>query len=75
MDPLDPRRAANLLIRQHGAAAKLHAIQRVLDMQHVGDARGEQEWMAVLDAVLDLHRDRTSAPRAERRNWLQARSL
>ncbi len=33
MDSLDPYRAANLLIQQHGKDAKAHAVQRVQNMQ------------------------------------------
>jgi hypothetical protein len=54
MDPLDPYRAANLLIQQHGGDAKTHAMQRVLDMRAAGDERGEWVWMGVFDAVLEL---------------------
>ncbi len=54
MDPLDPYRAANLLINQYGAGAKAHAVQRVQDMREVGDERGEWAWMGIFDAVLVL---------------------
>ena len=54
MHPLDPYRAANLLIQQHGADAKAHAMQRVLDMRGTGDDTGETVWMGVFEAVLEL---------------------
>ena len=54
MDPLDPYRAANLLLQQHGKDAKAHAVQRVQNMRAAGDERGEWAWMGILDAVLVL---------------------
>jgi hypothetical protein len=54
VDPLDIYRAANLLVQQHRPNAKLHAIDRALDMRAAGDERGEVTWLRVFDAVLEL---------------------
>ncbi len=54
MDPLDPYRAANLIIQQHGQDAKAHAVQRMQDMRAADDERGEWAWISVFDAVLML---------------------
>ncbi len=54
MDRLDPYRAANLVIQQHGTGAKAHAVQRMQDMRAAGDERGEWAWMSVFEAVLVL---------------------
>ena len=54
MHPLDPYRAANLLIQQHGVDAKAEAMQRVLEMREAGDDQGEMVWMGVFEAVLEL---------------------
>ena len=58
MDPLDPFRAANLIIQQHGKDAKAHAVQRVQEMRAAGNARGEWAWMGVFDAVLAMEATR-----------------
>ena len=54
MQSIDIYRAANLLMQQHGSAARQHAMQRVLDMRGTGDDKGEMVWMGVFEAVLDL---------------------
>jgi hypothetical protein len=54
VDPLDVYRAANLLIQQHGPAARSHAMDRALDMRTAGDEVGEATWLRVFDAVLEL---------------------
>ena len=58
MDPLDPYRAANLLINQYGASAKAHAVKRVQDMRVAADERGEWAWMGIFDAILVLEATR-----------------
>lgn len=58
VNPLDPYRAANLLIAQYGSDASAHAMQRALDMRAAADGPGETVWLRVFDAVLELQRTR-----------------
>ena len=43
--------SANLLLKQHGKAAKAHAAQRVQDLEVSGDEKGVLAWMAIIDAI------------------------
>lgn len=63
MDPKDSHRAAKLLIRQHGRAAKLLAMRLLLDMHAAGDEPGEAIWLRVFDAVLELEAVRPAQER------------
>ncbi len=56
VDPLDPWRAANLLLQQHGNDAAAHAMQRALDLRAAGDERGAAVWLKVFDCIHDLQR-------------------
>ncbi len=64
MHPVDLYRAANLLIQQHGAAAKEHAMQRALELRAAGDEPGEWTWLGVFDAVLELQSTKPAEGRA-----------
>ena len=66
LHPLDPWRAAHLLLRQHGKDAELHAAQRVDALAEAGDVAGCRGWRQVLAALDELRR---MQPRAgERRH-------
>ena len=54
IDPKDPYRAAHLLIQQYGREAKEHAMQHALDSRTAGDGQGEEIWLGVFEAVLEL---------------------
>lgn len=43
--------SANLLLKQHGKAAKAHAAQRVQDLKASGDEKGIWAWMGIIDAI------------------------
>ncbi len=64
MHALDLYRAANLLIEQHGPAAKELAIQRALELGAAGDEQGEWVWLGVFDAVLELQSTHREAGQA-----------
>ena len=51
MHLLGPWRAANLLVRQHGADADLHTAMRADELQDAGDMLGAAVWRQVLDAI------------------------
>ncbi len=51
---LDIYRAANLLIKQHGDEAAIHAAMRADIMLEEGDLDGRRVWLRVLKAVEDL---------------------
>ncbi len=51
---LDIWRAANLLIRQHGAEAEIVAAERAELMIDRGDHDGEVVWMRIRRAVAEL---------------------
>ena len=46
--------SANILLKQHGAAAKSHATQRVQELQASGDEKGACVWMGIVDAIAVL---------------------
>lgn len=43
--------SANLLLKQHGRAAKAHAAQRVQELKASGDEKGAWAWMGIIDAI------------------------
>jgi hypothetical protein len=51
---IDIWRAANLLIRQHGADAELAAAQRADLMLERGDLEGQTVWKRIRQAIADL---------------------
>jgi hypothetical protein len=55
-DP-DIWRAANLLIRQHGQDAPIHAAQRTDELMAAGDIDGWSVWKRICAAVDELMRD------------------
>ncbi|UVO53737.1 DUF6961 family protein [Sphingomonas sp. SUN039] len=42
---------ANLLVQQHGDAARAHANKRTADLSDVGDLRGAAIWHAIADRI------------------------
>jgi len=55
---LDIYRAANLLIRQHGADAELIAAQRADLMLERGDREGQRVWVQIMRAIGELQAPR-----------------
>jgi len=51
---LDIYRAANELIKQHGADAPIHAAMRADELLEAGDMDGQAVWKRVLAAVDEL---------------------
>ncbi len=51
---LDIYRAANVIIRQHGQDAPIHAAMRADEMLEAGDLEGWAVWKRVLRAVGEL---------------------
>ena len=51
---LDTYRAGNLLIRQHGNEAPIHAAMRVDELLETSDLDGYTVWKRVLKAVEEL---------------------
>jgi len=56
MHPLDPYRCANILLREHGADAELHAAMRADELDAAGDEAGRRAWMRILAALDYLRR-------------------
>jgi len=50
---LDIWRAANLLIKRHGADAEIMAAQRADEMLTAGDVEGQLVWKRILLAIKD----------------------
>ena len=46
--------SANILLKQHGPAAKSYAIQRVQELRASGDEKGALVWMGIVDAIAVL---------------------
>ena len=53
---LDIWRAANLMIKQHGADAAIAAAQRADELLASGDIEGEIVWKRIVAAVNELQR-------------------
>ena len=51
---LDIYRAANLLVKQHGAEATIHAAMNADAMLDQGDLDGERVWLRIREAVDEL---------------------
>ena len=51
---LDIYRAANLVIRRHGADAQIEAARMIDRMAELGDAEGRQVWRRIKRAVEQL---------------------
>jgi hypothetical protein len=47
-------RAANLLIREHGADAEIVAARRAEDMAERGDHEGKSVWLRIRRAVVEM---------------------
>ena len=47
-------RAANLLIREHGADAEIVAARRADDMAERGDRDGKSVWLRIRRAVVEI---------------------
>ena len=56
--------SANLLLKQHGKAAKTHATQRVQELQASGDEKGVWVWMSIIDAIMMLESSKLSERQA-----------
>ncbi|HEV2160677.1 MAG TPA: hypothetical protein VGR52_00350 [Stellaceae bacterium] len=65
-EEIDIWRAADLLVKRHGADAETVAAQRADELLAQGDADGERIWKRILAAVHDLRRAKLAA--GERRN-------
>ncbi len=52
---LDIYHAANLLVKQHGKDAPIHAAMRADAMLEAGDLDGYAVWKRILRAVEELH--------------------
>lgn len=61
MHPLDPWRAANLLLQQYGERAADHSLSRLSDMRAAGDADGAAVWVQISEAVQTLAAMRSDA--------------
>ena len=51
MDKLDIFRAANELVKHHGADAPIHAAMRADELLDAGDLEGQAVWKRILAAV------------------------
>ncbi len=58
---LDIYRSANVLVRQHGADAPIHAAMRADAMLEKGDLGGYAVWKRILRAVEELQRAESKA--------------
>ena len=58
---LDIFRSANLLVKQHGQDAPIHAAMRADEMLEAGDLDGLAVWKRILRAVEEL-RNREAGP-------------
>ena len=64
MHPLDPWRAAHLLLRRHGDDAELHTARRADEPAEAGDDAGCRAWKRILAALDELRRTRPRAGEA-----------
>ncbi len=55
--------SAGLLMKQHGNKAKVHAAERVHELQASGDEKGAWVWMGIIDAIEVL--EMTEPPEGE----------
>lgn len=65
-EEIDIWRAANLLVKRHGADAVIVAAQRADELLSQGDTDGQRIWKRIGAAVHELQRTNPSA--GERRN-------
>lgn len=66
MDPLDPWRAAKLLIDLRGAVgAEFYAVSRIDELTETGDLAGVRVWRNVLAAMAELQRTERGMREAE----------
>ncbi len=54
---LDIYRSANLLVKQHGQDAPIHAAMKADELLETGDLNGYAVWKRILRAVEELRRD------------------
>ena len=54
VEGIDVYRAANLLIKQHGDEAAIHAAQQADACLEKGDLDGKVVWLAVIEAIKEL---------------------
>jgi coenzyme F420-reducing hydrogenase delta subunit len=55
---IDVWRAALLLLKRHGSDAAIVAAQRADECLAVGDIEGQAIWKRIVEAILELLRDR-----------------
>ena len=55
-------RAANLLIRQHGADAEIVSARRADEMLERGDREGQLVWLRIRQAIVELQTVPVSKP-------------
>jgi len=51
---IDVYRSANLLIKQHGDDAEIHAAMRADELLASGDLDGQRVWMQIIKAIKDF---------------------
>jgi len=59
---IDIWRAANLLIKQHGADAEIVAAQRADDMNERNDLGGSLTWLRIVQAIRTMQAPPTGLP-------------
>jgi len=55
MPDRDIWRAANLLIREHGAEAEVVSARRADEMLERGDHQGQLVWLRIRRAIVEMH--------------------
>lgn len=55
---IDMWRAANLLVKRHGRDAAIVAGQRADECLSAGDTEGQRIWKHIVEAILELLRDK-----------------
>lgn len=58
----DIYRSANLMIRQHGDDAVMHAALRADELLAKGDLAGERVWLRVIEAIRELQDTKATGP-------------
>lgn len=66
IEEIDVWRAADLLVKRHGADAEIVAAKRADELLAQGDVDGQRIWKRILAAVHELQRTKPAA--GERRN-------
>lgn len=53
---------ADLVIKQHGAGARLYALTRAAELQQLGDGAGAVVWQRIEKAIADLLNEAPEGP-------------